>query len=78
MTNEIATAEATTADAAPTPCWCCGEERDESRLARLGCHNEVALCDGCLGWLSEQQAQRKGNRVHRAVPILATAALKRD
>jgi predicted enzyme related to lactoylglutathione lyase len=59
-----------------TPCWCCGEERAESELVRLGCHDEVALCDGCVGWLGDQRAQRGAVGVRRAIPILLTTDLR--
>jgi hypothetical protein len=44
-----------------TACPCCGEERAEAELVRLGCHDEVALCDRCVAaregidhWRSEE------------------------
>jgi hypothetical protein len=58
-------------------CWCCGEERGEPELARLECHSEVGLCDVCLDWLGDKQAVRRGNRLRRAIPILATADVGR-
>ena len=69
--------EATSDESAATVCWCCGVERGESELARLECHSEVALCDVCLDWLGDKQALRRGNRLRRAVPILATADVAR-
>jgi uncharacterized protein len=60
-----------------TACWCCGEERGEPELARLEHHSEVALCDVCLEWLRDTQALRRGNRLQRAIPILATADVAR-
>jgi hypothetical protein len=66
-----------TSDESPAVCWCCGEERSEQELARLECHSEVALCDVCLGWLGDRQALRRGNRLRRAIPILATADVAR-
>jgi Glyoxalase/Bleomycin resistance protein/Dioxygenase superfamily len=30
-------------------CSCCGEERDH--VARLLCHDDVAVCKDCVGWL---------------------------
>lgn len=71
------TSEATSDESAATVCWCCGEERGEPELARLECHSEVALCDTCLDWLGDKQALRRGNRLRRAVPILATADVAR-
>ena len=67
------TSEVTSDESVATVCWCCGEERSEPELARLECHSEVALCDVCLDWLGDKQALRRGNRLRRAVPILATA-----
>ena len=66
-----------TSDESLTVCWCCGEERSEPELARLGYHSEVALCDVCLDWLGDRQALRRGNRLRRAIPILATADVAR-
>jgi catechol 2,3-dioxygenase-like lactoylglutathione lyase family enzyme len=66
-----------TSDTSPTVCWCCGEERGEPELARLECHSEVAVCDVCLDWLRDTQPLRRGNRLLRAIPILATADLDR-
>jgi len=60
-----------------TACWCCGEERATAELVRLGCHDEVALCDGCVGWLADQRAQRGAVGVRRAIPILLTADMRR-
>ncbi len=54
-------------------CWCCGIERPAEELVRLGCHDEVGLCEGCIGWL----AARRGGPVRSAVPILATGDLER-
>jgi hypothetical protein len=43
----------TAEDALPLPstCWCCGRERPEHALVRLGSHPEVAVCAGCAHWL---------------------------
>ena len=71
------TSEATSGEPVATTCWCCGEERGESELVWLGCHDEVALCDGCLDWLGDQRARAPGNRLRRAIPILATADVSR-
>lgn len=30
-------------------CWCCANQYASDELIRLGCHDEVALCDGCVG-----------------------------
>jgi catechol 2,3-dioxygenase-like lactoylglutathione lyase family enzyme len=71
------TDEATSTGAGTAVCWCCGEARDEAELVRLRCRGDVALCDGCLDWLADQRARRVGNRVARAVPILATSEVAR-
>jgi hypothetical protein len=54
-------------------CWCCGNEYPAEELVRLGCHDEIGLCEGCVGWL----ADRRGHAVRRAVPILATGDVSR-
>jgi uncharacterized glyoxalase superfamily protein PhnB len=33
-------------------CSCCGEDRDESMVASLLCHDEIKVCRVCVGWLS--------------------------
>ena len=55
-------------------CWCCGTTYPADELVRLGCHDEVGLCEGCVGWLADE---RRGRFVRRAVPILATSDLPR-
>ncbi|MGH9186755.1 MAG: hypothetical protein ACRD0U_13215, partial [Acidimicrobiales bacterium] len=66
--------ENTSPDPPPaTVCGCCGKARAESEVVRLGDRGDVALCDGCVDWLRDQRAPRAGNRLCRAVPILATA-----
>ncbi|CAN5808493.1 hypothetical protein BH20ACT4_BH20ACT4_00320 [soil metagenome] len=71
------TTESTPGDATTTTCWCCGETHQADEFVRLGCHDEVALCDGCVGWLGERQLRREGNRLHSSTPILATGDLSR-
>ena len=56
----------TTAD-----CYCCGRSLAEDDLARLACHDEVALCGGCIGWLAGQVSS-----VTRAVPVLRSPSLE--
>ena len=55
-------------------CSCCGNERPAEELVRLGCHDEIALCDGCIGWLADR---RSGHTVRRTIPILATGDVSR-
>lgn len=52
-------------------CYCCGRSFTEGDLARLACHDEVALCGGCIGWLAGQVGA-----VTRAVPVLASSSLE--
>jgi hypothetical protein len=59
-------------------CWCCGEERTEDQLARLQCHDEVALCARCVGWLAARVTDAAPGPVLRdATPIIATTDLSR-
>jgi hypothetical protein len=32
-------------------CFCCGEDRDESTVVSLLCHDEIKVCRMCVGWL---------------------------
>jgi hypothetical protein len=56
-------------------CWCCGTDLPADQLIRLGCHDEIGLCQGCVGWLGDVRRQRV--MVRRAAPILATADVAR-
>jgi uncharacterized protein len=71
------TTESTPGEATTTTCSCCGETHHPDELVRLGCHDEVALCDGCVGWLGERRLRRAGNRLHSSTPILVTGDLSR-
>jgi uncharacterized glyoxalase superfamily protein PhnB len=33
-------------------CSCCGEDRDESTVTSLLCHDEIQVCRICVGWLN--------------------------
>ena len=33
-------------------CSCCGEDRDDSMVASLQCHDEIKVCRVCVSWLS--------------------------
>jgi uncharacterized glyoxalase superfamily protein PhnB len=35
-------------------CSCCGEERDDSMVASLHCHDEIKICRVCVGWLNQR------------------------
>ncbi len=58
-----------------TACSCCGTELPADQLIRLGCHEEIGLCDGCIGWLAGRRRERV--MVRRTVAILATADVTR-
>jgi uncharacterized protein len=62
------------APAASTDCWCCGTTKPAEELVRLGCHDEVGLCEDCIGWLADERA---GRPLRRAVPVLATGDVTR-
>jgi hypothetical protein len=62
------------APAASTDCWCCGTTKPAEELVRLGCHDEVALCEDCIGWLADERA---GRPLRGAVPVLATGDVTR-
>ncbi|WP_019874477.1 hypothetical protein [Sporichthya polymorpha] len=47
--------------AAPLACWCCGAEKPESHLLRLGARPEAAVCGECAIHL-RQRARALGNR----------------
>jgi hypothetical protein len=40
-------------------CWCCGQERPESSVVRLGSHPEVAVCLRCAHFLHQQARGRE-------------------
>ena len=40
-------------------CWCCGNDKLETDLVRLGSHPEVGVCLNCARWL-----QRRARRHH--------------
>ena len=44
------TTHSAAADAATTTCSCCGETYPSGEIVRLGCHDDAALCDRCVGW----------------------------
>src|SRR6266566_10042557 len=35
-------------------CYCCGQERDQSMMAALACHDEIKICRICIGWLMQR------------------------
>jgi glyoxalase/bleomycin resistance protein/dioxygenase superfamily protein len=35
-------------------CYCCGEERDDSMVTGLHCHDEIKVCRVCVGWLRQR------------------------
>jgi hypothetical protein len=72
MTAHPASATAGNEFAGPTRCWCCGQERAEAGVVRLGDHPEVAVCLRCAHFLH----QRARGREDAARP--SPAALVRD
>ncbi|NUR93879.1 MAG: hypothetical protein HOV67_01335 [Kribbellaceae bacterium] len=40
-------------------CWCCGTERDDSELIRLGSHPEVQVCLRCTVALRQRGRERE-------------------
>ncbi len=51
--------------------YCCGRSFAEDDLARLACHDEVALCGGCIGGLAGQVGS-----VTRVLPVLRSPSLE--
>jgi hypothetical protein len=45
--------------AGPVECWCCGQDRDEQDVVRLGGHPEVAVCLRCAHFLHQQARGRE-------------------
>lgn len=35
-------------------CFCCAEDRDESLVTSLLCHDEIKVCRVCIGWLNKR------------------------
>jgi hypothetical protein len=35
-------------------CYCCGEQRDDSKVTSLLCHDEIRVCRICVGWLNKR------------------------
>jgi hypothetical protein len=65
-----------TADAAKhAACWCCGTDLPADQLVHLACHDEIGLCEGCVGWLGD--VRRRRVMVQKTVPILATGDVAR-
>jgi hypothetical protein len=62
-----------------SPCWCCGRQRPETRLLRLGARPEAAVCIDCVANLRQRarahedpppvvrQLRRIAARLRRAV-----------
>ena len=56
--------------AATEDCYCCGQTVRSDTVARMLCHPEVVVCEGCANWLATWNRQ-----VVRAVPVLRTENL---
>lgn len=40
-------------------CWCCGQQRSEDSLVRLGNHPEVGVCISCVHFLHRRARDRQ-------------------
>ena len=58
-------------------CWCCGAEKPESHLLRLGARPEAAVCGECAAHL-RQRARALGNPPAIVHHLHATANRVRD
>jgi hypothetical protein len=56
-------------------CWCCGQQRAESDVVRLGEHPEVAVCLGCAHFL-HQQARGREDAARRSPASLVRDGLR--
>lgn len=45
-------------DLTSVACACCGEPRTESELTRMACRPDVAICGGCVEWMSARTQAR--------------------
>ena len=41
----------------PVRCSCCGEDRDDSIVSTLRCHDHVAVFCDCFGWLNDRAGE---------------------
>ena len=46
-------------------CWCCGSERPEEGLVRLGERPEVGVCLGCIRFLHRRAKERSAGQIGR-------------
>jgi hypothetical protein len=53
------TAQAAGGVSGEAACWCCGQQRPEFDVVRLGEHPEVAVCLGCAHFLHQQARGRE-------------------
>jgi catechol 2,3-dioxygenase-like lactoylglutathione lyase family enzyme len=53
-------------------CSCCGEERD--RLASLLCHDDVQVCQVCVGWLRSKLGVVDSTPILPVIEMAATVA----
>ncbi len=53
-------------------CSCCGEER--VRLAALGCHADITVCQACVGWLRSKLGVVDSTPILPVVDMDATVA----
>jgi hypothetical protein len=53
---------------APVRCWCCGQQRSEGGVVRLGSRPEVAVCLRCAHYL-HRQARHREDAARRFSPL---------
>ena len=51
-------------DGGGVACWCCGQNRPESDVVRLGDHPEVAVCLRCAHYLHQRARAREDAARH--------------
>jgi hypothetical protein len=54
-----AEAETATGHTDASVCWCCGHDKPEDALVRLGSHPEVGVCVGCVHFLLRRARDRQ-------------------
>ncbi len=64
--------------APPDRCWCCGDERPERYLLRLGEHPEVGVCLDCVHHLRRRAVARDEFRWSPLRLVRAATAAARD
>jgi len=64
------TSDPASTQSATTACWSCGEDRVETELTRLGCHDEVRGCSSpAASQEFSDELRSAGRAVRLHVPI---------